>query len=352
LKLIMRSGLLSCSFLALGFVTFALANVVNRKVPWSNYLRITGDGDRIVGGDEVDEHSIPWQVALVVPGGTYPFCGGTIVSATKILTAAHCEYSSAEVMVAEHNTESSLDGVRHTVKNWAVHPDYNSNTLDSDFAVLTLDKAIDLGDKAQAACLPKTELEVGAELTVSGWGTLSAGGSSPNVLHAVKVPYISNEACDEAYSYYTSYNITSNMMCAGDVENGGIDSCQGDSGGPLTSDNTIVGVVSWGIGCADAGNPGVYAKVLSQLDWLAKQGVTNTCEDSGDEDGEDDILALIIQVVQSKKYIVTKIDDGECMDLENTNWCEKKVLNRGLCEEHSLNGVHGQLLCQQTCGHC
>ena len=64
-------------------------------------------------------------------------------------------------------------------------------------------------------------------MTVSGWGTLSSGGSQPTVLHSVDVPGISNADCNQAYSG----DITTNMLCAGDVANGGIDSCQGDSGG-------------------------------------------------------------------------------------------------------------------------
>ena len=88
-----------------------------------------------------------------------------------------------------------------------------------------------------AACLPMSAndpaLEAGHILTVSGWGGLSAGGLGPNVLHGVQVPYITNNQCQEAYG--SRFQISSNMMCAGDVAEGGINSCQGDSGGEYSN---------------------------------------------------------------------------------------------------------------------
>ena len=71
-------------------------------------------------------------------------------------------------------------------------------------------------------------------------------------------------ACDSNYPFYT---ITSTMICAGEE---GKDSCQGDSGGPMTCDGKHCGVVSWGIGCADAGHPGVYGKTAQFVDWIAE----------------------------------------------------------------------------------
>merc|ERR1712038_1684829 len=264
----MRTHFFPFSYLAFGLVVLSLAAIRGEE-----------EGDRIVGGSEVEAHSIPWQVGLMNKGADWIFCGGTIISATKILTAAHCQKdaSSIEVIVGEHSLVSATDGVRHEATTFVNHPQYNGNTLDNDFAVITLAVPIELGDKAAAASLPTTAtiLEVGQPLTVSGWGALSSGGGSPNVLHAVQVPYITNEVCSESYSEYGG--VTSNMLCAGNVEEGGVDSCQGDSGGPLTTHNTIVGVVSWGIGCAWAGRPGVYARVSEQMQFLCDQEITEAC---------------------------------------------------------------------------
>merc|ERR1711973_488867 len=229
------------------------------------------EGDRIVGGNEVEAHSIPWQVGLSSKNSRRTFCGGTILSATKILTAAHCytDPSEFQVIVKEHDLGDNDDGVRHDVTSFENHPNYNQGAqLNNDFAIITLSKAIELGDKAEPAVLPAATMEInqGQFLTVSGWGRLESGGNSPDELHAVKVPYITNAQCQEAYG--EQYRITNRMMCAGNVENGGIDSCQGDSGGPLVMGNTIVGVVSWGIGCAEPGYPGVYARVTEVLGWI------------------------------------------------------------------------------------
>ena len=60
-------------------------------------------------------------------------------------------------------------------------------------------------------------------------------------------------------------------MCAGDLT-GSFDTCQGDSGGPLTchvDDHwTLIGIVSWGIGCAGRNTPGAYTRVVEFLDWI------------------------------------------------------------------------------------
>jgi len=65
------------------------------------------------------------------------------------------------------------------------------------------------------------------------------------------------------------YKLPASQMCAGFLQ-GGIDACQGDSGGPLICDGHLAGIISWGVGCADPGYPGVYTNVSHFLKWIRK----------------------------------------------------------------------------------
>jgi len=247
---------------------------------------------RIIGGSEADQHSIPWQAALVSHwSGGKPFCGGAIISPYHILTAAHCAWvPNIWVRVGEHDiTTHQDDSTLHKVQCITSHPTYNprDKPMDNDFAVLTLEDPLDLVGMTsviRAICLPPDNppptFEVDQTMfTVSGWGLLEEGGEDqPQVLHHVQVPYYNRSVCETAYAEELEFPniITENMMCAGHAD-GGIDSCQGDSGGPMTLniDDTeyVMGVVSWGVGCGRPELPGVYAKVSAQLDWIRSLGI-------------------------------------------------------------------------------
>ena len=187
----------------------------------------------IVGGGAVTPYSLPWQVALVRSGRNRPFCGGALISPNHVLTAAHCMgVNNFDVIVGEHSISDTSDGTRHEVCRSVSHPSYASSSTNNDFAIVHLKTPVTLGPRAVPACLPDSSVAgdalAGQSATVSGWGTLSSGGSSPNVLHKVSVPVITNAQCSTQYS---GHSITNEMICAGNIPNGGVDSCQGDSGG-------------------------------------------------------------------------------------------------------------------------
>ena len=238
---------------------------------------------RIVGGQEATPGEWPWQVALVQSGGdTYlgQFCGGSLIAADWVLTAAHCVDNDApgdiDVVAGIHDLTAPETGFRRVgLDEIIVHPGWSNSTKDNDIALLRL--ASPIAERAggggelpiRYATLPPAAIGAlaGATTTVTGWGNRLPGGSDyPPRLHEVEVQVIANAACASAYS-----NLTDNMLCAG-VDGGGKDSCQGDSGGPLVYNNSgewqQVGIVSFGIGCAEADYPGVYARVSRYIDWI------------------------------------------------------------------------------------
>ncbi|KAG9405044.1 hypothetical protein AC1031_004145 [Aphanomyces cochlioides] len=97
--------------------------------------------------------------------------------------------------------------------------------------------------------------------------TTSSGGSQSNVLLEVEVDALENTKCASLLSGYT---VDDTMICAGGKA--GEDSCQGDSDGPLTVEQDgsekLIGVVSWGLGCAEADKPGVYGRISAARDFI------------------------------------------------------------------------------------
>ena len=248
---------------------------------------------KIVGGGPVEPHSIPWQAALVWSGSFNQFCGGILISEHHILTAAHCVRNRVpndiRVLLKHHSVSTVDNDWVYQVNCIHVHPDYDSYNIDFDFAIVTLKSEVFFDDKAVPACLPIDDefREDYGTMVVSGWGNTNyTHPHYPGVLHSVQVPYVTMQECDDAYTY----PITERMMCAGNLDLGGVDSCQGDSGGevqksvkvnalnrpyfagPLTHEENgkvyAVGVVSWGVGCAFPNYPGVYSRVSSVLQWI------------------------------------------------------------------------------------
>merc|ERR1711970_248809 len=176
--------------------------------------------NRIVGGVETEANEYPWQVGLVSPWGRTPWCGGTLISNRHVMTAAHCTAgktpSDFQVLLGEHKTDD---------------------------------------DK-------QTKVEVA---TITDWGTLKSQGNQPTVLMEVDVTVTTEEFCKGVYGD----DISKINLCAMDA---GKDSCQGDSGGPLVIQEygryALIGVVSFGYGCAYPNVPGVYARVTERKDWI------------------------------------------------------------------------------------
>jgi secreted trypsin-like serine protease len=204
------------------------------------------------------------------------FCGGIIINENWIMTAAHCmdgEIPAAVSMVVGEWNRTLPSTVRQylDVDSIFVHENYNSNTMENDISVVKLATAIQFNENVTAACAPDpADLYEYRKCQCSGWGTVNSGGvCCPPALRYVVMNVTTNAFCDAEYRY----KIYDDMICASDNVGGTErDSCQGDSGGPLTikeADGTfrVVGIVSWGIGCA-SGYPGVYCRVGYHASWV------------------------------------------------------------------------------------
>jgi secreted trypsin-like serine protease len=235
---------------------------------------------KIVGGKPATPGAYPWQASLVVSNisdaGRAHFCGGSIYNERWIVTAAHCmpglTPSHFQVIVGTYALKQNTK--RYAVKRRIIHGDYEKTAQhDSDIALVELQQPLELGSSAKpililSAADEPTVLTDGKPLVVTGWGATQEGGGVVRDLREVTVPFVTKQVCSDPLSY--GKQITDNMICAG-LAAGEKDSCQGDSGGPLvsvTSPASLVGVVSWGEGCARPGKPGVYTRISNFRGWV------------------------------------------------------------------------------------
>jgi len=235
---------------------------IQRKVP---------GGGRIVGGEPATEGQLPYQISLLWRGSH--ICGGSIVGDSLVVTAAHCVVGDApsDVQVVGGKHRRTVEGPneqRRSVVRIVVHQQYDDFDLFNDIALLHLGTAFTETMYVKAIALPEPMFQTHpGDIIVSGWGTTQQGGQLADILQWVLLPTVSDETCR---MNYPSETVLDSMLCAG-YPQGGRDSCQGDSGGPLvTTANppVLVGVVSWGYGCAQPNLPGVNTEVSYFVNWI------------------------------------------------------------------------------------
>ncbi|XP_066152855.1 proclotting enzyme isoform X2 [Euwallacea fornicatus] len=268
-----------------GPLILPLAPVVNNYVDAEQCGQPESAKFRVVGGEEALPGRWPWMAAIFLHGArrTEFWCGGSLISATHVLTAAHCTrdsrqrpFSARQFTVRLGDIDLKREDepsapVTFKVVEIRAHKQFSRVGFYNDIAMLKLDRPARKSKYVIPICLPPPDLRqeqfAGRRSTVVGWGTTFYGGKESTVQRQAILPIWRNEDCNQAYFQ----PITSNFICAGYSE-GGTDACQGDSGGPLMlhweTKWIQVGVVSFGNKCGEPGYPGVYTRVTEYLDWI------------------------------------------------------------------------------------
>ena len=279
---------------------------------------------RIVGGEAVKTNSYPWIVSLQTNGRH--FCGGSLIHSNWVMSAKHCVAQKSNmndlmVKVGGLNLNTPSQFIQRRIKRKIEHPNI-------DICLLELESPIT--ERPSIRLNGNRNLTSGTISKALGWGLLSEGsGLLPNLLQQVNMPLVSDEDCSK--SYPNQFDSVSEV-CAG-YELGGKDACQGDSGGPLIiqrvstanlDGQTLIGITSWGDGCARAKKYGVWAKVASIIPWI-KDYIPNLIvydAMTGKEmleftDINKGKIEETTKPTHNTDWVITDVDPGESMPMQS-----------------------------------
>ncbi|CAH0585815.1 unnamed protein product [Chrysodeixis includens] len=237
----------------------------------------------ILGGETASLGEFPHMVALGYDRGDgYEFdCGGSVLSHTYVLSAAHCIDTLDRIQptvvrggVVEIGGKSYNPETDDRIAQIIMNPRYTRREKYHDLALLRLERPLQFTSNLNAVCLETNDEDPKIPLTITGWGkTSNTRDTRSNILLKANVTTVASDKCGESYTNWRKLpdGIAPEQLCAGDPE-GIRDTCQGDSGGPLQSINSegvsrLVGVTSFGRGCGSP-VPGVYTRVSRYLDWI------------------------------------------------------------------------------------
>lgn len=226
--------------------------------------RKDGVEGRIVGGSKTTINQHPWQVSVQRSG--VHFCGGSLLSSTIVVTAAHCllKVTVPTLRIRAGSSYRAYGGTVVAAAAFKVHESYNDSSKANDIGVIRLKSALTLSSSIKTIALATATPAHGAAASCSGWGATQFEGYFASQLSYIDTQIVGRSQCASS-SYGYGSKIGATMLCAAASNK---DACQGDSGGPLVVGSKLVGIVSWGNNCAQAYYPGVYADVAVLRNWV------------------------------------------------------------------------------------
>ncbi|XP_030374550.1 chymotrypsin-2 [Scaptodrosophila lebanonensis] len=237
--------------------------------------------ERVVGGSDIlEDEYVPYQVSmqyLTRKGQQRHFCGGSLISPNRVLTAAHCvngQNASRISVVAGVRDLNDSTGYRSQVTSYEMNENYQE-LVTSDIAILKIEPPFELdGKRVDKIDVSGTEL-VGADqpVVLTGWGSVFHFGNGPFAKYPTRLQRLSYKTLSNDKCKRTMTQLTDTEICA--LERFGKGACNGDSGGPLVMQNgdslKQVGVVSYGTAFCASNSPDVYTRVSMFDSWIQER---------------------------------------------------------------------------------
>ncbi|XP_069703485.1 trypsin alpha-like [Periplaneta americana] len=233
------------------------------------HVETPDDNSRIVGGSETTIEEYPYQLSiqLQTKSGVMHKCGASIIGEKWAISAAHCvdEISVRLLSLRAGSTYASKGGSLHKLKKVYMN-NYDPDNYENDICLLEVEPPFEYSKSVQAIPMESSPEADGTIGVATGWGRVKEDGKGSDVLKQVSLPILKYDTCSKIYKEIEyDFFLHDGQMCTLDDGEG---ACQDDSGGPFVVDGNLVGVVSWGLGCAHKEHPGVLSNVSYFRGWV------------------------------------------------------------------------------------